>query len=63
MESMDTLKDEILRLRADLEEGLEAVRITQEYIQLPCVDGWLWWEFYKKHRPEDAMRLAEESNQ
>lgn len=44
----------------DIEQALEAIRLTQEYAQLPCVDGWSWWDFYRKHRPEDAARLKQE---
>jgi len=47
----------------DLDEALEAIRLTQEYTQLPCVDGWSWWDFYRKHRPEDAERLRLEWEQ
>lgn len=43
-----------------LVEALEAIRFTQEYAQLPCVDGWSWWDFYKKYRPDDAKRLKNE---
>jgi len=47
-------------MNADLEEALEAIRFTQEYAQLPCIDGWSWWDFYRKHRPADAERLRRE---
>lgn len=47
-------------MNKDLNEALEAIRFTQEYAQLPCVDGWSWWDFYKKHRPKDADRLRGE---
>ena len=47
-------------LRAQVEAALEAIRLTQEYVQLPCVDGWSWWDFYRTHRPEDAERLRRE---
>jgi len=44
----------------DLEGALEAIRLTQEYAQLPCIDGWSWWDCYRQHRPEDAERLRRE---
>lgn len=51
---------EAKRENTDLEEALEAIRLTQEYTMLPCREGWSWWDFYKKHRPNDARRLQKE---
>lgn len=39
---------------------LEAIRLTQEYAQLPAVDGWSWFDAYRSRRPEDAERLRQE---
>lgn len=44
----------------NLEAALEAIRLTQEYAQLPAIEGWTWFDFYRKHRPEDAERLRHE---
>lgn len=41
-------------------ELLEAIRLTQEYAQLPALDGWSWWDVYSRHRPGDAQRLRAE---
>lgn len=49
--------DKYLRLRADLDEALEAIRLTQEYTQLPAHEGWTWFDVYRKHRPEAAHLL------
>lgn len=43
-----------------VEELLEAIRLTQEYAQFPCLPGWDWWDAYIKHRPNDAARLYHE---
>lgn len=43
-----------------IHELLESIRLTQEYIQLPCLPGWSWWDAYSKYRPEDALRLFDE---
>jgi len=40
-----------------IEELLESIRLTQEYAQNPAVEGWSWYDTYKKYRPEDAERL------
>ena len=45
------------RDRATIDGLLEAIRLTQEYVQLPAVDGWSWWDVYRRHRPRDANRL------
>lgn len=42
------------------EELLEAIRLTQEYCQLPALPGWTWYDVYSKWRPEDAERLRVE---
>lgn len=39
---------------------LEAIRLTQEYAQLPAIPGWSWYDAYRYHRPEDAERLRQE---
>lgn len=43
-----------------IEELLEAIRKTQEYIQLPALEGWTWYNAYRKYRPKDAERLRVE---
>ena len=43
--------------RDDVEELLEAIRLTQEYAQLPALEGWTWYDTYRKYRPKDAERL------
>lgn len=43
-----------------VDELLEAIRLTQEHAQFPCLPGWSWWDAYRKHRPEDAARLERE---
>jgi hypothetical protein len=50
----------LLDERRKSEEALEAIRFTQEYAQLPAIDGWSWWDVYRKYRPEDAVRLHHE---
>lgn len=42
------------------EELLEAIRLTQEYAQLPALPGWTWYDTYRRWRPEDAERLRRE---
>lgn len=42
-----------------VEELLEAIRLTQEYAQHPAVEGWSWYDTYRKYRPKDAERLRE----
>lgn len=48
------------RCGTSLREALEAIRLTQEYVQLPCEPGWSWWDVYSEQRPVDAARLREE---
>lgn len=42
-----------------VEELLEAIRLTQEHAQHPAIEGWSWYDTYRKYRPEDAERLRE----
>lgn len=41
-------------------ELLEAIRLTQEYVQLPPLEGWTWFDAYSRWRPADATRLYRE---
>lgn len=43
-----------------VERLLEAIRLTQEYAQLPAVEGWSWYDAYRELRPDDARRLQRE---
>lgn len=40
--------------KADL---VEAIRLTQEYIQLPAVPGWSWHDALARHAPEVLAQL------
>lgn len=40
-----------------IEELTEAIRLTQEYIQLPAEEGWSWYDALKKYAPEKADYL------
>lgn len=52
--------EECERLASVREELLEVIRLTQEYVMLPPLEGWSWWDAYSKHRPNDAERLRRE---
>lgn len=52
--------DRIAELEGENERLLEAIRLTQEYAQLPAIAGWSWYDAYRAHRPEDAGRLHAE---
>lgn len=45
---------------AIIERLLEAIRLTQEYAQLPALPGWSWFDIYRELRPDDAERLHRE---
>ena len=40
------------QLKLANKELIRAIRLTQEYIQLPAVDGWSWYDALKKYAPE-----------
>lgn len=44
-------------LKKAVEELTEAIRLTQEYIDLPALEGWSWYDALKKYAPEKAERL------
>ena len=46
---------ELERLRSDKAELVEAIRLTNEYSLLPAIDGWSWWDAYRKHAHPDHV--------
>ena len=45
------------RAKADL---IEAIRLTQEYIQLPAVEGWSWYDALRRNAPDVLMYLEQD---
>jgi len=47
---------EIEQLESINAELLEALRLTQEYALHPAIEGWSWWDAYRRHA--DAEQVA-----
>ena len=39
------------QLREENWDLINAIRLTQEYSQLPAVEGWSWYDALKKYAP------------
>lgn len=51
------LEHRVAELERDKVELITAIRLTQEFVMLPAVDGWSWYDTLKRHDPQllDAM--------
>lgn len=48
---------EITALRTAFADLVDAIRLTQEYTQLPALEGWSWYDALTRHAPDVAEKL------
>lgn len=52
------LKKQNKKLKRANWDLIQAIRLTQEYSQLPAVKGWEWYDALEKHSPETLAHLV-----